>query len=736
MKAPRSFSARSLLGPEGVGLALTVVALLIAFFDGVTGINAPFAGGHFASSAGIGVCADNMWRLRTALPVLGYLEGGASTSSYYMHHPLGVFWTVALLGKVLGFSNWVLRLPPLIYVTLTPFFLARIGRALWGPLEGGLAALAFVALPITLGYANYHDLEQPVMFGCVVASWGYLRLSLTGKERYALASAAGFFFAVSHDWQGYVWGALFLGWLFVRGFLLPARVFGAVRPLSFGRYWALMASVAAVAFGIEVVALRESGQLADLLSSASGRTAGNAAPLAAVLAARHFRIELMFTGLAILLGKLAAPVIVGRAVVRRNELELLPIPLLLAAVVQYVAFKQGADIHIFWPHAFAAYFALAVGALAATARALATWAAARARPGTRLAAFARGAAPWAGLVLLGLPTLFVLKDGLSVVRLARETGGRFAEGNQDLRVDVAQALIWFRKRVPAASAVALHTSVPTSWALQWETRPAITFANQSVTAMPPSVRTFMLDAHATTVADLRAVAARYHVNALESFWLVDPREAAAPITGWSFAEHEPSLLEGLSLGRVEPVRQVVADPFVTWEWRWMMGQPATPPTAEPRTPEQIRVAHNAAVARGDAAAAAKWRAAIQAQLDLPVRATFDNGTQLLGVARGRGAQRAFTFYFLAGTFKQDEKFTVHARVVAPPRFSTLPADTVDLEIAPNPAWPTTLWRPGGIYSYKVVFRKRPGREHLEAGWSTSRVRRTDDGGRPIEIGRF
>jgi hypothetical protein len=718
-----------------VGATLTVVALLIAFFDGVTGINAPFASGHFASSAGIGVCADNMWRLHTVLPVLGYLASSPIGANYYMHHPLGVFWTVAALGKVFGFSNWVLRLPPLIYVTATPYFLSRIGRAVWGPLEGGLVALAFVALPITLGYANYHDLEQPVMFGCVVATWGYLRLAQTWRDRYAVASAAGFFFALNHDWQGYVWGAFFLAWLFVRGFVLPARVVGGVRPRTFGRYWALMAAAAVLAFALEILALDSSGQLGDLLSSGSGRTAGSSLPLSIVLAGRRFRIELMFTGLAIALGKIAAPVIVARAIVKRSELELLPLPLLLAAVVQYVLFKQGADIHIFWPHGFAAYFALAVGALAATVRDLTAWVRDRLPVGTAGEIFARRAAPWLGLVLIGLPTAFVLRDGLSVLRLARETGGRFAEGNLDLRVDVAQALGWFRKRVPPASAVAYHSSVPTSWALQWETRPAVTHEHQPVgSAIPPGVRTYIMDAHASTVADLRAASSRYHVTAVESFWLIDPKEPAGPITGYSFAEHEPSLLEGLSQGRVEPIREVVPDPFVTWEWRSMMGQPTTRPTAEPRTLEQIRIAHNAAVASGDQAAAARWRAALVARIDLPIHATFDNQTELLGVIRNRGAQRAFTFYFLAGVFQEDDKLTVHARVVSPPRFSTLPVDTVDLDLAANPAWPTTLWRRGGIYSYKVVFRKRPGKERLTAAWSGP-VHRTD-ASTPIDVGRF
>ena len=186
------------------------------------GIGGPFPDGHFASTPRSASAADNMWRWHTMLP-----DRRATSITrrldrrYYMHHPLGVFWDVALLGKVFGFHDWVLRLPPLVYVTATTALLYRIGRALWGAIPGGLTALAYVALPITLGYANYHDLEQPVIFGCVLATWGYVRFIRTWRERYALASVLGFVFALNHDWPGYMWGAFFLAGLFVYGFLLP-----------------------------------------------------------------------------------------------------------------------------------------------------------------------------------------------------------------------------------------------------------------------------------------------------------------------------------------------------------------------------------------------------------------------------------------------------------------------------------------------------------------------------------
>jgi 4-amino-4-deoxy-L-arabinose transferase-like glycosyltransferase len=178
-----------------MGTVLGAAAVLIAFAVATCGINGPFPEGHFASSAVQGTAGTNMWHWKTPFPIMSYLDHPPASANYYMHHPLGIFWMIAVLGKVLGFSDWVLRLPPLVYVTVTPVLLFKIGRALWNPIAAGLAALAYVALPITLGYANYSDLEQPVMFGCVLATWGYLRFVRTGRDRYVAASVLGLLFA-------------------------------------------------------------------------------------------------------------------------------------------------------------------------------------------------------------------------------------------------------------------------------------------------------------------------------------------------------------------------------------------------------------------------------------------------------------------------------------------------------------------------------------------------------------
>ena len=227
-------------------LGCSAAAVAIAFAVSAIGIGGPIPEGHFASDGAIGMGAANMWAWHTIYPVTKLIERAPIPSDFYMHHPLGVFWTVALLGKVFSFSNWVLRFPALVYVTATTWLLWKLGRELWGAIPGGLTAIAYVALPITLGYANFHDLEQPVMFGCVLATWGYVRLVSTWRERYAVASVLGFAFALNHDWPGYMWGAFFLAGLFVYGFLMPETARRPLEARSFGRYWACMCVAAGV----------------------------------------------------------------------------------------------------------------------------------------------------------------------------------------------------------------------------------------------------------------------------------------------------------------------------------------------------------------------------------------------------------------------------------------------------------------------------------------------------------
>jgi hypothetical protein len=719
---------------DQAGYAVGALAVLIAFAVSSCGIGGPFPDGHYASTSVIGTAAYNSWRWKTIFPVEVYVDHPPGPATYYMHHPLGLFWVIDILGKVFGLHDWVLRLPPLVYVTTTTWLLFKLGRAIWGAVAGGITALAYVALPITLGYANYHDLEQPVIFGFVLSTWGYLRFIRTWRDRYAIASVLGFAFALNNDWAGYLWGAPFLAVLFVYAYLVEKPTRMPLQMKRFGRYWALMCIAIAFSLALELGVLAASGRISDVLSSYLMRSAGSGIPLKTVLAARRYRIELMFTSLGIGLGKLALPIIVARAVIKRSHLELLSLPIFVCALCQYLVFKEGADVHIFWPHYFAPYFALAMGALTASAGELTVWIAERLGSAVdrhRAAA----AAPWVALVLLGAPTAFILKDGLSLVRLARETGGRFAEANLDTDLDKEAVLRWFLRGMPPTVGIAYHASIHDGWALQWELRPRLSSAREpAIGGVSEATRVYILDTRGLPGNELRQVAARYHVHAVGSLWVMDRSERPAPLDGYVLEEREPSLFERWWLGPTEPVRSVRWNAWSTWEWRTMLGQPAVVPTAAPVTTEELRIAHNAALDRGDAAGAARLRAALEARFDLHRTAAFEGGTALLGGVQRTGARRSITLYFRAGSFPGDARFLIHAKVLAPPRFSALPAAPENLELASGAPWPTSFWRPGGIYSNEVVYRKRPGTEALTGSWIPGPRRLGADA--PVELERL
>jgi Dolichyl-phosphate-mannose-protein mannosyltransferase len=699
---------------ELVGAMVAGAAVLWMLAVALWGIGGRFGDGHFAASAAMAVAADNMWLHKVPYPFHYYAEAGPS-GGYYMHHPLGVYWVEALCLKVFGAHDWVLRFPAIVYSTLSPLFLYRFGRAAWGPLAGAVSALAFVSLPITLGFSNFHALEGPVIFGIAMACWGYARFTQTWRTPYALASMLGFFWAVNHDWVGYVWGAMFLSWAFLRGFILPPRLFGAVDSRGFGRYWGLMVGVALASLTVFAALLLATNKISDLLNMYGVRSSGNMIPVSAVLAARHIWIEMMFPGLAIVLGKIALPVIVTRLVLRRSDLELLPIIVLLTATFQYLHFKQGADVHIFWPQYFAEYFALGMGALVAGIAEALSWARRRFQPRPTLATFLERRGTWIAAGLVTLPLLFVLKDGASMIRLARESGGRFVSTDIKSDIDRVDAIRWWIPRLAPGERVAFHGGItPIHWSLSWEMRPHQLLADQRLGDHGTTPRAYLMDSRFADTAELRAAARAFHVDLVDGFWFIDRSAPPAPLTGYSFAEREPGPLEWYFEGGTEPLRTVRADAWVTWEWRTLLNQPATPPTGSPATPEQLRVAHNAAIAVGNVADAQRWRAALAARWNIKCTAKFDDGTELLGAIHGTGAERSLSLYFVAGPHgvATRAKFAVSAQVIAPPRVSTLPLDPVIIEVDQPPVIPTDLWQPGRIYSIKLTYRKRPGTERF------------------------
>ncbi|MDI1481231.1 glycosyltransferase family 39 protein [Polyangium sp. y55x31] len=717
LRLPQGSDGLPVASAREARIARTLAAVATAWFFLVAAweMLGPVLNGHWASTASMGIIAENMLRWGIPGPVWEYTEARPGPELYYCHHPWGIFWVTAFVMKIVGRHDVVCRLAAILISGATPPLLYAIGRSIWRPAAGAAAAVGFVVLPITLSFASFNALEVPLMFWSLLAIYGSVRLVQTWRRKWLFVSAIGLVMALHADWPAFVLAGQWLGFGLVRGYLGGRRFFGPLHERRYAELWITWAVLSVLTGVLYLAIFQKAGKLGDLLSVYGSRSAGNAIPLSAVLTSRRYWIELSFTPIAILLGKIAAVVCVLRLLLTRAEVELAPLLVLGMATFQYIVFKQGADIHVFWPHAFAAYFALAMGALVAT---LAPAAGALARRVRRMPA---GSTFEGGLVALGVllvPLVFVLRDGVPAALYARQTGGRFNEkGNLiDSDGDKTVFLRWLASRIPPDATAFLHESMHATWAQVWSLGGRVVKVNQPVPAGPLPGRdgVYVMDSRYAPEAQLAAVAKRFHVTAVGPFWAVSPREMFAPIDAYVFEEREPSALEWMFVSATEPVRTIVPDAYATWEARVHWDQEAAPPAEPPRTFEQKRIAHNVAVTQGDAARAEALFAEITRELR-PIGAAYEDGSEIVGASYRTGVRpRLDLFVRASGPLAPGTTLAVRSRVTARAPLSTTMADPTTRDVGFPLVVPVERMRKGFLYVDPVTIVKRPGAEVFHA----------------------
>jgi hypothetical protein len=707
---------------ERVARIVTIVACVFFAVAACWGMAAPFGSGHFASTAARGIVAENMWEWGILAPVREYVLTRPTQAQYYAHHPFGIFWLVGLAYELFGRHDLICRLPALLMSLACPPLLWGIGRAIWGPVAGALAAAGFVVLPISLSFAGFAGFELPVIFGALLVSWTYVRFSQTWKRRWLLGSVAALLFSVNSDWEIFVFLAVVLGVLALGGLILPRGWFGTVDVRRFAQWWVLAAAISVLGGAFWIVLFRHYGHLEDLLGSHSVRSAGNEASLSAVLESRKHWIELMFTPLAILIGKLAVFVLLIRFLLLRRVLEVFPLAILAMSIFHYVHFKQGADVHIYWPQVFAPYFALALAVLGASFERGIGWLVARLsrRQLVRVPAYV-------ALGLFVLVPLAIVPDGLSVLRYGHHTGFRFNEKGNPIRQDLdkAAALRWMSARLEGRAIVELHRSMDYTWSQEWNLHRPIVDAPKLPTPGKRAARYFIADSRKMAAADQQQLADGFHVTAVGTFWLVDYEALEGPIEAFAIEARKPSLLQRYLVAPVDPIYQIVPDPFRTWELRDHFAQTPNPmPEAAPETADQRRIGHNLSVARGDHALAARLRQEIVQELDRAIATALDDGSELIGSRHDELRHELWIYVRAAGPTKAAQTFQVRASVEEKKPLSLIAPDEVQRRIDGLLELDTTLWKKDYVYVIRFEVRPRLGREAFE-GFFTAR------GGAPL-----
>jgi hypothetical protein len=699
---------------------VVVVASVWFAFTAFWGIFGLVGDGHIgAGSAGNTMAAEQIVRWKILYPAFEWYTGTApSKAAYICHHPYGQYYIPAFFLWILGHHDYVVHLPAALMSAAMPPMLYGIGKARWGAPIGAVAAAGYSVVPIAVGFSSFTNLETFTIFGALLFFWGHSAHMRTGKTRHLVASVVGVLLACAGDWVGYIIVAPVLGWACLRAFVVPEWATPWFRRLPYAKWWALSVSVAALSLFYWVALFHHADALQDWLGAGGMRSMGSEAPLREVLRARKDWIYFSFTPLAIRVGEVAAPICLLRIFVTRLDEETYALAVLAGAVVQYVKFKEGADIHIFWPHYFAAYFALALAQLAATIASIVGWVVRR---------FSAPRAPvvaaWVGLVVGLLPVTAMAHDGVASLWVWRRTGGRYDDNGSNIwshvdTLEVLQDVIM--PKTTRGMAIDVHPSVEWYWHHIWKWQ-----GNANSVSMPVASSTGVAS-HPFWIArsnhmsgdEAKRIAAATHVRIYGGVWVVDQREAPAPVEAFSMNEREPNPFEWLFSSGTELVRtpSKTPDPWLTWEWRVHLGQSAPLPTSAPGTLEEMRIAHNAAVFAGDAAGAERWKREIESRLDESTAAGFDRGANLLGTRLIGGAEPRVETWFECTGPMGDAGFNVRSTMEKQGTFSLIPPDKVDREMARGPVIPSKLWQKGMIYDTSAVLNHRIGVERYWGYW--------------------
>jgi 4-amino-4-deoxy-L-arabinose transferase-like glycosyltransferase len=691
----------------------TIAGWVVAAWFGLVaawGMFGTLGGGHYAVPASTALSAENMLRWHIIAPYWDYTAVAPLPSQYYCHHPFFCFWVYVPLIALFGHHSWYLFVPPVLMSIATVLCINRAAMRVWGPL-GALAATAgFAMLPITLAYSNFNNLEVPTIFGWALFFWGHTGMLRTWKLRYVIASALGAAVTASSDWIGYVVLGAMLGWTMLR-VVFPQRLFPPIKIRRYAQWWILCTGITCALFGFWLLLFNKYGQVGDLLGSASSRTSGGNIPLDVAIEARRYRVDICFTPFAILLGKIAVPFAIIRLIVRRRDEEMFSLACLLAATIQYVGFKQGADIHVFWPHYYGIYFAFAFAQLVLSLRWIFE----------KILVFARR--PWAKSAAFAGAGVFVvffviamIPDAVRGLVEGRETWGRYNEERIRSEADAVRVVENIAPRMPRGATLDGHNGMHWSWALSWATyglhadTPGIPKRGGDVEGHP----FFVARIGGISPAEMKTLANDFHLEIYGEFIVVDRRRSPGPLDAYVFEEKSKNPFAWYFLGETEPGK-LVYDPFATWEWRHHLGQPATPPTEAPRTPEQIRIAHNLAVAEGNAQRAAEMRQKLEAMLARDDASDFTQGVRLLGLRHVAGAGPRYDVVVLAaqGAPACEAQFGVHAYMMEKSSWSWVRPDTLVRDLTQLMSFPASLWKPGFIYAIPTWIYHRTGVERFE-----------------------
>jgi hypothetical protein len=714
---------------ERMAKALALVACVFFALVAAWEVGAPPEAGHWAGPAAYAIGGENMIRYRTFAAILDYIQQAPVPALYYCHHPHGVFVLEALAHLAFGHHAATFRLPAIVCSALSAPLVYKLAEAIWkDAVAAAVATIAFVFVPVDLAFACFSNLEVPTIFFGLLFSWATVRLWETWRTRYLLLSIVGAFGAANCDWIGIVFVGAVAGLSFLRIYVLPRRFRRRIDERGHALWFAYATVAAAGSLVLYIALFTKWGHIGDLLGAYESRSTGADQTMKEVFGQRrHMWFAWMVTPLGAGIVAGALPLSVFR--LRRGPGEMIPLAWTFMATFQYMLFKQGADIHIFWPHYYGVCVALGAATITTTLLDVRRWLVARAPPPVRMPLSLSTGAIIA--VAVATPLLVLARMAVPLMRQGRLSEGRFDHAGAfvETEADVSQFTEWAAVGLLPGDILARSSSFLQGFNITYAAHRTVDPVGSDPGARSPEApdRIEVVDARRAPVAELKTVATKYGVLAAGPFWRVD-RAAGAGFRSLRYVEHQPGPLEWYFITGNDLVRTIGPDEdqWAAWEWSDHLGLDAASPSAAPGTFEELRVAHNVAIAHGDTARAAELRARVLAFMHDRLGVEYTADVHLLGMDRQDGPVRLLTLLWEAGeAYKPVEAtFAVKCKVTAPPRIWPNDVDYFEKEMAGPMVMGPRIWKPGYLYTQRVIILHRIGTETCEGLFDSLQIQPT------------
>jgi hypothetical protein len=267
----------------------------------------------------------------------------------------------------------------------------------------------------------------------------------------------------------------------------------------------------------------------------------------------------------------------------------------------------------------------------------------------------------------------------------------------------------------------MRQSLWVDWAVQ---HPVSTVNHLTLGAGSARDRYYVADLRFMNASEQDALLERFSASVLGPFLAIDRSLARGSLSAFSIEHVTPSGLAAYWVSSSHALRRVVANPFLTWEWRDRFQlEPNAPPEVAPRTHEELRIAHNIALARADAPAAAHWLEALLADCDLSHAQSFADGDALLGSRLERGASLVYTVYFrAAGPDPNEPTLILHSVVSEAAAGSLVEKDHTVADVSMPFTIPASRWKPGYVYASISELIRRIGTERWYGTFRAPRQR--------------